>query len=164
MRRRLRVPAVLTALAVLGCAASGCAALRPVSAQQAGDGICTPVTAGDPRVTIGTTFVTATVDAELVGVELVEGDNLEVVGWRTRPLVGTLTGTASGFDTAAPEHAIPAGTERHVEVGYALIDPARPGRADAVRLAYRALGRDGLTGATGVEVTVVPADESCAAY
>jgi hypothetical protein len=164
MRRRLRIPAALCAVVVLFGAATGCAALRPVWAQEGGDAVCTPTAAGEPHVTIGTTFVSATVDAEIIGIALVGGDNLEVVGWRTRPLVGTLIGTARGFDAADEDHAMPAGAERYVEVGYALIDPARSGRADAVRLAYRALGRDGVTGATGVEVTVVPAGEDCASY
>ena len=144
--------------------AVACSALRPVSAQDPGDAVCAPVDADGSHVTIGTTFVSSTVDAEVVGVELVDGDNLEVVGWRTRPLEGTLIGTARGFDLRDVDHAVDAGTERYVEIGYRLADPTRSGHAQAVRLVYRALDRDGLTGPTGVEVTIVPADDDCAEH
>jgi hypothetical protein len=167
MGRRFRVPAAVGALVVMAATAmcaTACSALRPVSAQGPGDAVCAPVDADDSHVTIGTTFVSSTVGAEIIGVDLADGDNLEVIGWRTRPLEGTLIGAARGFDLRDVDHAVEAGTERYVEIGYRLVDPSRRGHAQAVRLAYRALDRDGLTGPTGVEVTIVPADDDCAAY
>lgn len=167
MRRHRRLPAAVGALVVVAGAvvcATACTALRPVSAQDPGDAVCAPADADESAVTIGTTFVSSTVGAEIVGIDLVDGENLEVIGWRTRPLEGTLIGAARGFDQRDVDHAVDAGAERYVEVGYRLADPSRVGRASAVRLAYRALDREGLTPPTGVEVTIVPAADDCASY
>ncbi len=148
---------VVAALALTACADAG-----SVAVYRAGNAICAHIDDRSGDATIGVTMATAYEDVEITDIVLVDSDNIEVVGWYLAwPADDSFIGAVDGFaPPAGAGRVLRTGQEGHLEVGFALVDPARIGRVESVRLEYRGqvLAR---TPRTGPDITLMPPGREC---